>query len=160
MDIRPGMVFYLPFQRLYGQGGTDYSKYAIVARIEPALLLLLICTEIPPFARNNEKLVRSYIWIDVKTHAFLKYDSWVDCNDAKDEYSLESLEAVLKRDDRCFVGELSAEMLRAVIGGVDRSVRLERKKKASITSALSRVVNDKQAQEPFVASPLPPVRSE
>jgi hypothetical protein len=137
------MVFYLPFRGLFGQGGTAYNKYAIVARTEPELLTLMICTEIPRFAFNNDKLRRSYVQIPVASHAFLERDSWVDCNDAKDEYSLGSLLAAYRRDSSCYVGDVTTEVLRQIVGGIDRSVKLERKKKSSISRALNQAINSR-----------------
>lgn len=141
MDVCPGMVFYLPFRSLYGQAGTSYNKFAIVARTDPDILMLMVCTEIAPFARNNDKLRRSYVEIDKTNHKFLDYDSWVDCNDAKDEYSLLALKEAYANDASCYVGDVSRDALRKIVGGVDTSVKLERRKKASISSALSRAIN-------------------
>src|SRR5688572_25057376 len=101
------MVFYLPFQALFGQAGTAYPKYAIVGRVAPELLMLMICTDVPRFAQSNRKLARSYIRIDRATHPFLEYDSWVDCNDAKDEYSLAALTVTFRKQPGCHVGALT-----------------------------------------------------
>lgn len=135
------MVFYLPFRRLYGQAGSPYLKYAIVARTDPDVLMLMICTEVAAFAQNNERLRRSYVEIDRANHQFLDYDSWVDCNDAKDEYSLLALNEVYANDASCYVGDVSREVLRKIVGGVDTSAKLERRKKASISRALSQAIN-------------------
>jgi hypothetical protein len=146
-EIRPGAVFYLPFEALFGQAGTAYDKYAVVARLDPDLLMLMICTAIPPFARRNERLKRSYISIDVEDHPFLKYDSWIDCNDAKGEYTIEKLTEAYQQNSDCLVGELSDSVLKKIIGGVQTSVKLERKRKATIESALSRVLNERRLRD-------------
>ena len=131
------MVFYLPFFELIGQRGVGTPKFAIVARTDPELLLLMVCTDIPPFVSNDRRLLRSYIKIDQKHHAFLRYDSWVDCNDAKDEYTLDSLVAAWRREPECLVGEVSLDVLRAILGGIDRSIRLEQRKRHSIGRAIN-----------------------
>ena len=136
------MVFYLPFRRLYGQAGSPYPKYAIVARTDPDVLMLMVCTEIAPFAHNNDKLLRSYVEIDQTNHPFLDYDSWVDCNDAKDEYSLLALNEAHANDPACYVGDVSRGVLKKIVGGVDTSVKLERRKKRSISRALNQVINN------------------
>ena len=143
MDIEPGMVFRLPFNTLYGQGGTAYDKYAIVARVDPDLLCLLICTEVPAFASRNPNLKRCYIAIDREDHSFLSYDSWVDCNDTKDEYTLLKLTEVYAQDPSCYVGEASINLLKKIQGGVQTSPTLERRKKSSIGSSLARAINDR-----------------
>lgn len=135
------MVFYLPFRSLYGQAGTSYCKYAIVSRTDPDVLMLMICTEVPAFARNNEKLLRSYVKIDRASHQFLDYDSWVDCNDAKDEYSLLAVQEAYANNASCYVGDVSRDILRKIVGGVDTSIKLERRKQSSISRALNQVIN-------------------
>ena len=147
MDIRPGMVFKLPFFRLYGQGGSAYDKFAIVARTDPEVLMLMICTEVAAFARNNDRLLRSHVSIDRASHPFLDYDSWIDCNDAKDEYSLLALSEAYERNNSCLVGTLTREVLRRVVGGIDRSIKLERRKKASISRALTQEISS-QPKDP------------
>ncbi len=137
------MVFYLPFFDLIGQRGVAAPKFAIVARTDPELLLLMVCTDIPTFALNNQRLARSYIKIDAKNHGFLNYDSWVDCNDAKDEYTLDSLEAARRKDPGCLVGEVSLEILRTILGGVDRSTRLEQRKRDSISRAINARISER-----------------
>lgn len=136
------MVFYLPFYRLIGQFGRPAPKYAIVARTDPDVLMLLISTEIPRFAQQREALRRSYIQVDVASHPFLEYDSWVDCNDAKDEYTLESLQIAHGKNPDCYVGDVSVSALRKIVGGVDCSTKLERRKQSSISSALNRRIGE------------------
>jgi len=106
------------------------------------LLCMMICTEIPRFARNNKKLLRSYVRIDQANHSFLRYDSWVDCNDTKDEYTLQRLIDAHAQDPNCYVGEISIEVLRKIQGGVQTSPKLERRKKSSINSALAKQINE------------------
>lgn len=142
MDIKPGMVFYLPFTRLHGQAGIPYNKFGIVVRLDPDVLMFLISTEIPRFAQKNPRIRRSYIAVDYANHTFLRYDSWIDCADAKDEYSLLDLQAAYKRDAACHVGDLGADILKRVVGGVDSSLTLERRKKHSIISALNQRLNE------------------
>jgi hypothetical protein len=141
MDVRPGMVFYLPFCSLYGQAGTKYNKFAIVGRTDPDVLMLMVCTEIPAFAKKNARLLRAHVAIDKATHPFLEYDSWVDCNDAKDEYSLMALAEAYVSDASCLVGEVSRDVLKKVVGGVDTSIKLERRKQRSISAALNQAIN-------------------
>lgn len=143
MCVKPGMVFYLPFYELIGQRGAAAPKFAIVARTDPELLLLMVCTDIPAFASSNQRLSRSYIKIDVENHGFLEYDSWVDCNDAKDEYTLDSLEAARRKEPGCLVGEVSLDVLRMILGGVDRSTRLERRKRDSISRAINTRISER-----------------
>lgn len=135
------MVFYLPFRSLFGQAGTLYSKYSIVGRTDPDVLMLMICTEVPAFVRNNEKLLRSYVKIDRASHQFLDYDSWVDCNDAKHEYSLLAVKEACANNASCYVGDVSRDILRKIVGGVDTSIKLERRKQSSISRALNQVIN-------------------
>lgn len=143
MCVKPGMVFYLPFYELIGQRGAAAPKFAIVVRTDPELLLFMVCTDIPAFALNNQQLARSYIKIDVENHRFLEYDSWIDCNDAKDEYTLDSLKAARRKDPDCLVGEVSLDVLRTILGGVDRSTRLKRRDRDSISRAINARISER-----------------
>lgn len=141
VDIEPGMVFYLPFANLHGQRGINKNKYAIVVQSDPDALTFMICTEIPGFAERNSKLRRSYAKIAKRSHNFLDYDSWVDCNEAKTEYTLQKLKAAYEADNKCLVGQITLDQAKLIRGCADKSVRLERRKKRSICSALDRLIN-------------------
>lgn len=79
MDLpKPGDILFLSLNVLYG-GPKD--KFAIVGCVEPKPRLLLISSEVSALKRADPDQLNRQVVIDSARHAFLDYDSYVDCTD-------------------------------------------------------------------------------
>lgn len=146
MDILPGMVFYLPFTELHGRNGAPRNKYAIVIRSEPTTLTFVASTDLPRFVRKSAELSRSCVELRAHDYGYLSRDSWVYCNDIKEEYSAERINEKLADAEGEYLGFLHEEDLTQILGAVERSKLLEPRYKKSISSALNKTLASKKKE--------------
>ena len=97
------MVFWLYFPFLYPQ---PKHKFAVLGCIEPKPLMLFIDTDINPYINNNDVRRAHHLVVAVADHAFLDYDSWLDCSDPVG-YDLKALCAEVKKAPSTIRGRLS-----------------------------------------------------
>ncbi|MGB7603214.1 MAG: hypothetical protein WBM24_23125 [Candidatus Sulfotelmatobacter sp.] len=132
MALRTGDVVHVYVQSLRN----PKHKYCVLVCIEPKPLFFLINSEITEYKKTRPDLMVGQLEIDAAGHAFLKYDSWLDCTELHG-YPLDQLEAEYSKDQKVAVGRLS-EVLRArVIEIVKRSITLPKRDIARILAALT-----------------------
>lgn len=110
-------------------------KYCVLVCIEPKPLLFLINSEVTEYKKTRPDLMAGQLEIDAAGHAFLSYDSWLDCTELHG-YPLEQLEAECNKDPRIVVGRLSDALRARVIEVVKRSVTLSKRDIDRILAAL------------------------
>jgi hypothetical protein len=103
--------------------------------MEPKLLLFLINSEVTEYKKTRPDLMAGQLEIDAASHAFLNYDSWLDCTELHG-YPLDQLTAEYNRDPKVVVGRLSESLTTRVIEVVQRSVTLPRRDISRILAAL------------------------
>jgi len=131
MALRTGDVVHVYVQSLRN----PKHKFCVLACMEPKPLLFLINSEVTEYKKTRPDLMAGQLEIDAAGHAFLNYDSWLDCTELHG-YPLDQLEAEYHRDPKIVVGRLSEVMTASVIEVVKRSVTLPKRDIARIIAAL------------------------
>lgn len=131
MALRTGDVVHVYVQSLRN----PKHKYCVLACMEPKPLLFLINSEVTEYKKTRPDLMVGQLEIDAASHAFLNYDSWIDCTELHG-YPLGQLEAEYNRDPKIVVGRLSEVLSARVIEAVKRSVTLSKRDIARILAAL------------------------
>jgi hypothetical protein len=126
MVLEPGMVFHVwfSFTRPFPK-----EKFAILGPIEPKPLFLFIDTDINPFINCTDDLRAHHLTIYAAEHAFLEYDSWVDCSYPVG-YDLESLCSEYYRQPHVLKGRITESLRSTIISCIETS-RLWPAKKAN-----------------------------
>lgn len=57
------------------------DKFLVVVCLDPKPLLVFINSKINAFVQSNPSLAQCQVLIDAENHAFLDYDSYIDCSD-------------------------------------------------------------------------------
>jgi hypothetical protein len=131
MALRTGDVVHVYVQSLRN----PKHKYCVLVCMEPKLLLFLINSEVTEYKKTRPDLMAAQLEIDAASHAFLNYDSWLDCTELHG-YPLDQLMAEYNRDPKVVVGRLSESLTTRVIEVVQRSVTLPRRDISRILAAL------------------------
>ena len=131
MALQTGDVVHVYVQSLRN----PKHKYCVLVCIEPKPLLFLINSEVTEYKKTRPDLIAGQLEIDAAGHAFLNYDSWLDCTETHG-YPLDQLEAEYNKDPRMVIGRLSEALTARVIEAVKRSVTLSKRDIARILAAL------------------------
>ena len=111
------------------------NKYFVVVSIDPDPILLFINSKLNDFVKNNSNLYPYHTSIKESEHAFLKYDSWVDCCDPCIEFSFDGIEQDIKYGGE-YCGVLSNTAAKIIFEGVQKNPLLKRKIKIKILHSL------------------------
>jgi hypothetical protein len=130
--LRTGDVVHVYVQSLRN----PKHKFCVLACMEPKPLLFLINSEVTEYKKTRPDLMAGQLEIDAAGHAFLNYDSWLDCTELHG-YPLDQLEAEYNKDPKIVVGRLSEVLTARVIEVVKRSVTLPKRDIARILAALA-----------------------
>lgn len=132
-SLQPGAVVYLhcPFTN------PPKPKYLVVASIRPRLLLFIVNSEIPAYVQKRAHLRCCEVLLDEATHEFLEHDSYVDCQQAIKEFSLDTVESILMSELKRLVGRISADVQAQILAAVKACVVLPERDKGWIIPALS-----------------------
>ncbi len=87
--IRPGEVFFA-FSR--ATRPDPKHKFHVLVQIEPRPLFFFINSEIHPYVQADDALLRQQVRLPVRTHGFLRYDSYLDCHETIGGFSASELE--------------------------------------------------------------------
>jgi hypothetical protein len=132
MALRTGDVVHVYVQSLRN----PKHKYCVLACMEPKPLLFLINSELTEYKKTRPDLMAGQLEIDAAAHAFLNYDSWLDCTELHG-YPLDQLQVEYCRDPRIVVGRLSEVLTMRVIEVVKRSMTLPKRDIARILAAFA-----------------------
>lgn len=131
MALQTGDVVHMYVQSLRN----PKHKYCVLVCVEPKPLLFLINSEVTEYKKTRPDLMAGQLEIDAAGHAFLNYDSWLDCTETHG-CPLDQLEAEYDKDPGIVVGRLSAALTARVIEVVKRSVTLSKRDIERILAAL------------------------
>lgn len=111
-------------------------KYLVVCCCNP-LLVLVINSEINDFIRLRDSLLACQVDIPQADHAFLDWDSYINCVEAQEAFDLEVVKEQLTQNYREVLrGEIADYSMREVYLAVERSEIMLKKHKKLILAAL------------------------
>lgn len=131
-ELSPGDVLYLhcPFTT------PPKKKYLLVACCSP-LLVLVINSEINPFIEAREPLRRCQVELPQLDHAFLEWDSFVNCIEAHAAFNIDDVkERIVASYHQIVRGRIADYCMREVYTAVQVSPTMKRGQKKSILCAL------------------------
>lgn len=130
MQLAVGDVFLLQCQTCQ----TPKRKYFVVANLDP-LLCFLINSEPTAFQKSRPEIMQTLAPILMSEHAsFLKYDSYIGCNELFGEYSAGDISNILQSNPSCYVGKLSGTARLAVAAALKGNKILPAKRLAEIAA--------------------------
>jgi hypothetical protein len=113
------------------------EKYLVLAAINPALLFIVINSEINDFKRNSPDLLESQIELKKDTHPFMLHDSWIDCSKVIRDFDAAEVFSQFKSRLGGLKGSLSISVRQAIRAAVADSRTLERRFKESVLAELT-----------------------
>jgi hypothetical protein len=108
--LSPGTVLYLWFPITKPN---PKEKFAVLGPVEPKPMLLFIDTDINPFVNHTNELRDHHLVVDLASHQFLQYDSWVDCTYPVG-YDLEQLMLAVTKGPEVIRGTISDALRQAI----------------------------------------------
>lgn len=136
MQLVPGMVLYLSFSTLKP---SPKEKFAVLCSLDPKPMFLLINSEQNAFVINTPEMAAHNLVIDVASHPFLNYDSWLDCT-VPFGYDLAELLSIIGKEPSRIKGKLSQKLVQATAGRIGQSDLWPPKKAARVVASLSNPV--------------------
>lgn len=112
------------------------NKYLVVACVEPKLLVFVINSDIPPFARSNPDLLACQLELCASDNSFLHHNSYINCGEV--EYSLDKDEIMqqISTDMDRVKGELAVAIKKDIVRIVQTARTISRKYAEWISNAL------------------------
>ncbi|MGP3160124.1 hypothetical protein ACTVR5_15890 [Serratia marcescens] len=102
------------------------NKFLVVACCEPEMLVLVINSEINAFIAKRENLLDCQVDVPQADHAFLQYDSYVNCVETHTAFNMTDIRGAIIADYAAvYKGRLADYVIRNVIEAVDKSETME-----------------------------------
>ncbi|NOT60900.1 MAG: hypothetical protein HOP19_11840 [Acidobacteria bacterium] len=120
--LKPGNVFYL-HQDFFNRAKDKYFLLAVCA--DPPLFFV-INSDIPPFIASRPELKMCQILLQATDYPqMLAHDSYVDCKEVIEHFSLAEIEAQVLADMSRLKGSLHRESLQKIQDAVENSTLIE-----------------------------------
>ncbi|MNC17075.1 hypothetical protein D3C75_649400 [compost metagenome] len=117
------------------------QKFLVVVCCEPSFLVLIINSEINQFIQSKPHLLNCQVPISQAEHAFLNWDSFVNCIEAHKSITLNDVkDAVIADFSHVSRGRLSEGCIADVIKAVEQSPTMPRREKEWIIASLTPLV--------------------
>lgn len=131
MQVRVGDVF---FEHVAGIPNRDRKYFVVVVAVEP--IRLIVINTINAVQRlGNVELRYTQVHAKKVDCPFLKYDSWISCNELFGGFTVPELDAlVLSNRRRC---QLSTEYLHAIAAAVESAPTVPEKQKRRVREAIA-----------------------
>jgi ferredoxin len=121
-NILPGQVL-----RLFCQFTTPpKNKHLLLVGLEPTPLLFMVNSHIHPYVRSRAHLKSCQVLLKASEHFFLAHDSYVDCRNACNSFSLDDIIMQVYRDARRLKGFINEEAQEQVVAAVKACPVLEK----------------------------------
>lgn len=131
--LQPGRIIYLFCDFTVPE---PKDKFLLLSCVDPRPLFFVINSEVHEYIRDRQHLLRCQAEIDVKSHTFLRHDSYIDCREARPDFSVDDIHAQLLGDMNRIEGMITREVQDEVVAAVKACVVLPRYEKDWILKAL------------------------
>jgi len=108
------------------------DKFLIVVCLDPKPLLVFINSRINALVQSNPDLAQCQVLIDAENHAFLDYDSFIDCSDVC-SFPIEHLEGQVEEQLK---GTVSSGVLSGIGEVIQKSPLISPRQLSWIAQAL------------------------
>jgi hypothetical protein len=134
-DLIPGRFIYLfcPFTT------PPKNKYFLVASINPLVLLFIVNTSVNPFIQNNPKLLEAQLLLKQSDYSFLNHDSYLDCHQIIDRFTLEEIKGILFDDLSRIKGFLGLVTRDEIVKILNKNMTLTLEQRVNIINSLSAI---------------------
>lgn len=112
-------------------------KFLVICCLQPQFLVFVVNTHIHPYIRDRKWLEVCQVCLDAANHNFLDHDSYIDCRNAIDDFSLGDIEALMLNDMQVYQGVISDDVRNQTLAAVKACTVLPRREKEWIIAALS-----------------------
>lgn len=134
-QLQPGQVLYLYCEFTH----PHKDKFLVVAYAAPILGLLVINSEIPEYIQKRSPLKQCEVKIDVASHGFLAYDSYIDCQQVITSLTKDHMEKQLLNDMSRLKGMIAESVREQVIAAVKACEKLKPREKNRVLTAFADV---------------------
>lgn len=133
-DIEVGFILHLHCEHCT----PPKLKYFVVVITDPAPVLLFVNSELNSYVNTHPQLLPCNVLIKENENRFLKHDSWVNCCEPCQIFTIDDIERDLRYGGK-YCGSLASETLNSIISGVDLSPVMKRKTKKKILASLQQL---------------------
>ena len=111
-------------------------KYFIVVSTDPEPILLIINSDLNSYVNTHSHLLDCNLQITKEENDFLKHDSWLNCCNSYQGFTIEDIERDLKYGGK-YCGCLTNSILSKILTSVSNSQVMKRKTKARILNSIN-----------------------
>jgi len=134
-DLIPGRFIYLfcPFTT------PPKNKNFLVASINPLVLLFIVNTNVNLFIMKNPKLLEAQVLLKQSDYSFLDHDSYLDCHQIIDRFTLEEIKGILFDDFSRIKGFINQATRDTIVKILNKNMTLTLAQRVLIIKSLSAI---------------------